>query len=359
MDHNNGPCQEVYEAERLLKKRIRKGTVEYLVKWQGWTAKYNTWEPEENILDPKLVEQFIRRCKRREAREAKIRKRKLEILKECKLKKVTVNLKSDTLVDATMQENGKDDESSNSDHGNCMDCSRDEDAAISSDQQPLHEDDAKVDVRHEPDSEVVADDKPTACQIEGGKDLLESDSNNCVNLNVKKPVLWCPYKMNDENCNEIVPIKDHLSPDENKYHGIYAMTVTSNPQGYNVMDSDHARTPLARVQSSQPTGWSCATTPNYREAMIRNEDIDGMKESSHSPFSGASVPRETATIYAQHGGSNTQFDVGHHGNCFSPRDIRHTSPTGKVLITDVTSHNITVTIRESFAQDGFFKPRTF
>merc|ERR1712156_765450 len=42
----------------ISKKRLRKGKVEYLVKWQGWGPKYNTWEPEENILDPRLIEQF-------------------------------------------------------------------------------------------------------------------------------------------------------------------------------------------------------------------------------------------------------------------------------------------------------------
>ncbi|KAJ7398519.1 Chromobox protein 7 [Pitangus sulphuratus] len=31
------------------------GKVEYLVKWKGWPPKYSTWEPEDHILDPRLV----------------------------------------------------------------------------------------------------------------------------------------------------------------------------------------------------------------------------------------------------------------------------------------------------------------
>ena len=33
-------------------------SVEYLVKWKDWGPKYSTWEPEENILDARLIEQF-------------------------------------------------------------------------------------------------------------------------------------------------------------------------------------------------------------------------------------------------------------------------------------------------------------
>ncbi|KAI7803711.1 putative chromobox protein-like protein 6 [Triplophysa rosa] len=48
----------VFAAEAILKRRIRKGRMEYLVKWKGWAVKYSTWEPEENILDERLVAAF-------------------------------------------------------------------------------------------------------------------------------------------------------------------------------------------------------------------------------------------------------------------------------------------------------------
>ncbi|CAI9743318.1 Hypothetical predicted protein [Octopus vulgaris] len=48
----------VFAAECIQKRRIRKGKVEYYVKWKGWSPKYNTWEPEENILDLRLIEAF-------------------------------------------------------------------------------------------------------------------------------------------------------------------------------------------------------------------------------------------------------------------------------------------------------------
>ncbi|CAK5086268.1 unnamed protein product [Meloidogyne enterolobii] len=51
----------VYAAERLLQIRTRKGQQEYLVKWKGWSAKHNTWEPTENILDDRLIQEFEQR----------------------------------------------------------------------------------------------------------------------------------------------------------------------------------------------------------------------------------------------------------------------------------------------------------
>ncbi|XP_061888314.1 E3 SUMO-protein ligase CBX4-like [Entelurus aequoreus] len=50
--------EHVFAVESIEKKRSRKGKLEYLVKWRGWSPKYNTWEPEENILDPRLLDAF-------------------------------------------------------------------------------------------------------------------------------------------------------------------------------------------------------------------------------------------------------------------------------------------------------------
>ncbi|XP_068108211.1 chromobox protein homolog 7 [Hyperolius riggenbachi] len=47
--------EQVFAVENIRKKRMRKGRKEYLVKWKGWPPKYSTWEPEEHILDPRLV----------------------------------------------------------------------------------------------------------------------------------------------------------------------------------------------------------------------------------------------------------------------------------------------------------------
>ncbi|KAK7944351.1 hypothetical protein WMY93_000079 [Mugilogobius chulae] len=50
--------EQVFAVESVLKKRVRKGNVEYLLKWKGWPPKYSTWEPEEHILDQRLVQAF-------------------------------------------------------------------------------------------------------------------------------------------------------------------------------------------------------------------------------------------------------------------------------------------------------------
>ncbi|KAM4611797.1 chromobox protein homolog 6a isoform 2-T2 [Polymixia lowei] len=56
----------VFAAEAILKRRVRKARIEYLVKWKGWALKHSTWEPEENILDDRLILGFEQKERERE-----------------------------------------------------------------------------------------------------------------------------------------------------------------------------------------------------------------------------------------------------------------------------------------------------
>lgn len=70
---NNG----IYAAETILKRRVREGKVEYFIKWKGYSQKYNTWEPEENVLDPRLLRAFRQRLT---ARKGKFKGKKKKML---------------------------------------------------------------------------------------------------------------------------------------------------------------------------------------------------------------------------------------------------------------------------------------
>ena len=50
--------QAIFRAEKIFKSRKRKGKHQYLVKWFGYPTNQSTWEPEENILDKRLIKHF-------------------------------------------------------------------------------------------------------------------------------------------------------------------------------------------------------------------------------------------------------------------------------------------------------------
>lgn len=50
----------IYNAEKILKQRVRNGKTEYLVKWANYPVSQATWEPPENLLAPELLENFTR-----------------------------------------------------------------------------------------------------------------------------------------------------------------------------------------------------------------------------------------------------------------------------------------------------------
>nr|XP_019950103.1 PREDICTED: chromobox protein homolog 2 [Paralichthys olivaceus] len=66
MEELSAVGEQVFDAECILNKRLRKGKLEFLVKWRGWSSKHNSWEPQENILDPRLLAAFKKKEQEKE-----------------------------------------------------------------------------------------------------------------------------------------------------------------------------------------------------------------------------------------------------------------------------------------------------
>lgn len=77
---------EEWEVERILDVYIKRDkTREFLIHWKGWRAKYDSWETEENVNCPDLIEEYM----------AKVEKAKSALPKELR----TVRQQTDRLVD--------------------------------------------------------------------------------------------------------------------------------------------------------------------------------------------------------------------------------------------------------------------
>uniref|UniRef100_A0A0K0FHJ4 Polycomb group protein Pc (inferred by orthology to a D. melanogaster protein) n=1 Tax=Strongyloides venezuelensis TaxID=75913 RepID=A0A0K0FHJ4_STRVS len=94
---------DIYIVEKLLNSRIRKNKKEYLVKWKEWGPKHNTWEPEDNILDERLIQEYeeSKRSKKKHKESASTVKRHSSGVPACtpipprKMTRRSINIKDD------------------------------------------------------------------------------------------------------------------------------------------------------------------------------------------------------------------------------------------------------------------------
>jgi len=61
---DDGSDGEVYEVEKILDKRTKKGKTEYLIKWKGYEDEAeNTWEPIDNLDCEDKIQDFEKKQK--------------------------------------------------------------------------------------------------------------------------------------------------------------------------------------------------------------------------------------------------------------------------------------------------------
>merc|ERR1712142_409056 len=101
----NNLANEEFVVEKIVKKRINKKVVEYLVKWEGYDKLQNTWEPIDNLNCKKMMDEFEEKLKQKQEQNnksklhAKKRPLKPTFGKSSYAKKSKANISSNLMLD--------------------------------------------------------------------------------------------------------------------------------------------------------------------------------------------------------------------------------------------------------------------
>ncbi|XP_064634001.1 chromo domain-containing protein cec-1-like isoform X2 [Lineus longissimus] len=332
VDLGSGPiADKIFIADKILKRRTRKGRSEYLVKWQGWSSRHNTWEPEKNILDPSLIGDFensrkARLEQRKRAAERARDKRKQTEQEYMQNKWTRIGQRRHPYWDllSTVDfgtDNPKLDDGSETEMETTMDNrtpARDNDAQLASVVRSAMADFALDYTCSSPEQQSYG------YTMEG----RETPSHDCgeTSHDIKKD----NSPEDRETCKDYERTKTKRESVDSNYHS-YEESVSDENQNCEDCDNKHVN--------------------DYEKAPYGDQRVPVSKDNGVDQDFESSV-------------SDDSFDLidNRYGDCFGRSSKYSITPfqplaRGEVLVTDVTLNNITVTVFESPTGKGFFKER--
>lgn len=64
--------QKEFEVEKIIEVHFKKNKKrEFLIRWKGFTSADDTWEPEENLNCPELIEKFMQKVEKAKTADAR------------------------------------------------------------------------------------------------------------------------------------------------------------------------------------------------------------------------------------------------------------------------------------------------
>ncbi|XP_028311195.1 chromobox protein homolog 8a [Gouania willdenowi] len=318
--------ESVFAAESILKRRIRRGRWEYLVKWKGWSQKYSTWEPEENILDARLFAAFDERERERELFGPKKRGPKSETF----LLKAKARTKETNYVFRR-----------ESPRGIRVSYPSPEPVLTPRAREGLR---AVVPTIFPPSSinrgESFLFRPPEPERRPKAADVIATDLESFPKKRGRKPKLRVLYAEDDGS--------EPSEPDAKRSRSLIESKTSRHLMHHHGETSDHSLLQLTRRFQEKTTitprsncarSYTCAFSPDVRKG-------DQTGERSRA---GVLQP---GTLQRKHPGRESTFQAAPQRapGAWSPRLMN----VGSVTVTDVTMNLLTVTIRECTTDKGFF-----
>ncbi|KYO39373.1 chromobox protein-like protein 2 [Alligator mississippiensis] len=350
MEELSSVGEQVFAAECILSKRLRKGKLEYLVKWRGWSSKHNSWEPEENILDPRLLLAFQKKEHEKEVQNRKRGKRPRGRPRKHVEPEVPLKTKSSSSSSSTSSSSSSSDEDDESD----LEAKR---GLRGRESHPVPQKKAQILVA-KPEA------KDPARKKRGRKPLPPEQKAARRTVNLAK-VLKTSRKESVKNR------QNAAGGSSLPRHGCGAQTKSAGAGGAGNASSAAAKGGGASA-GLPPATDSCKSEKHVSRAGAGDRDSTkssppctqegqaGTESRKPSALSEASTGEETSSDSDRDSASFPSVGQNMSVSIQTSQDWKPTrSLIEHVFVTDVTANLITVTVKESPTSVGFFNLRQY